>query len=76
MNEAIPAQAWLHNGLLRRRFIIDATVPGDDVTELRIHGAAGGISIHLNAGQLDEIADSFKARAELMRRTAGRAVTR
>lgn len=70
MTAPIPARTWHHNGLHTRRLIIGETVPGDDVTTMRIQGMADGLAIHLSPDQADEIADSLRDRAKLMRDTA------
>lgn len=69
MTAPIPARSWPHDGLHTRCLDIGETVPGDDVIMLRVKGMADGLLIHLGPDQADEIADSLKARAALMRGT-------
>lgn len=65
MNTApIPARARRHAGLRSLTLAIGETVEGDDVVTLRVQG---GPLIHLDANQIEEIAQDLTARASLMR---------
>jgi hypothetical protein len=61
----ISARAWKHDGIFQRHFLTEET---------RAPRKPARGTISLNADQLDEIGDSLKARAELLRRTSPGAV--
>lgn len=75
MSTPIPGQMWKHDGLLLHTLTIEETVPGDDVVQVWIGDPSDGPSVMLSPDKADEIADSLKARAALLRNTASRAVT-
>lgn len=67
MSDFIPGCTWRHDGALDRRLEIGETVAGDDVIEVAMRGIADGLRLAVSPDQADEIADSLKARAALMR---------
>lgn len=75
MTAPIPGQTWKHDGLLLHYLTIEETSPGDDVVQVWIGDPDDGPTVMLSPDKADEIADSLKARAALMRETASRAVT-
>lgn len=75
MSAPIPGQTWKHDGLLLHYLTIEETKSGDDVMQVWIGVTDDGPSVMLSPDKADDIADSLKARAALMRETADRAVT-